>query len=141
MSIRSRTLVPLVVLAFLLIGTAGCGNGQASVNDSVREPGADETESTAEAPCEATAAVGGRTYHVVRATSRDYVPNPEVQVEGTATDCSGGPDQPMTFHAIPDVDPAWALCGLVDGRWQVFIADDIPPVPVDSPLARIIVGE
>ncbi len=140
MSIRPRTLVPLVVVALLLIGTAGCSNGRASVNDPVRGTGTDESEPT-QAPCEATATVDGTTYHVVRAASRNYVPNPEVQVEGTASDCSGGTGEPMTFHAIPDVDPAWALCGLVDGQWRVFIADDIPPVPVDSPLARIIVGE
>jgi hypothetical protein len=141
MSIRPRTLVTVVVVAFLLIGAAGCSNGQASLNDTVRSD-ADETEPTTEPPCEATATVNGTTYHVVKALSRDYQVNPTVQLEGTASDCSGAESsRPMTFHAIPHVDPTWAVCGVVDGEWRVFVADNIPPVPADDPLAKIIVGE
>jgi hypothetical protein len=140
MSIRPRILVPFVVAAFLLIGAAGCSNGgQASVNDSVNGPNSDESEETSEPPCEATATVDGITYHVVRAVNRDYAVEPTVQVEGEATDCSGGPALPMTFHAIPKVDPSWAVCGLVDGEWRVFLADDIQ-VPANTRLARIVAG-
>jgi hypothetical protein len=85
--------------------------------------------------------VNGATYHVVRIVSQDYALDPAVQVHGTATDCSGEADRPMTFHAIPNVDPAWALCGLVDGQWRVFLAEDVGPVPADSALARIVVGD
>jgi hypothetical protein len=138
MSIRPRTLVPFVVVAFLLIG-AGCSNGQASVDDAVGSPDAEETDATTDPPCEATATVNGTTYHVVRVVSRDYAVDPTAQVEGMATDCSGGTDQPITFHAIPQVDPAWALCGLVDGEWRVFLADDIQ-VPANTRLARIVAG-
>jgi hypothetical protein len=141
MSIRPLTLGTVVVVALLLIGAAGCSNGQASVSNPGGSPGSEGTDPTAENPCDATATVGGTTYHVVRAVSRDYGLNPVAQVEGSATDCSGGADQPITFHQIPHVDPAAALCGLVDGKWRVFVADDIGPVPVNSPLARIVVGD
>lgn len=140
MSIRPRTLVPFVVAAFLLIGAAACSNGQASVNDHVNGPNSDESEETSDPPCEATATVNGTTYHVVRVVSRDYAVDPTAQVDGVATDCAGGPDQPMTFHAIPKVDPSWALCGLVDGEWRVFLADDIQ-VPANTRLARIVAGD
>lgn len=140
MSIRPRTIVPVVVVAFLLIGAAGCSNGRASVSDPIRSPETEGTEPSSD-PCDATATVNERTYHVVRVVSQDYVLNPAVQVEGVATDCAGGTDQPITFHAIPHVDPAEALCGLVDGKWRVFVADDIGPVPANSPLARIVVGD
>jgi hypothetical protein len=78
---------------------------------------------------------------VVRVVSQDYGLNPVAQVDGSATDCSGGTDRPITFHQIPRVDPADALCGLVDGKWRVFVADDIGSVNVNSPLARIVVGD
>lgn len=141
MSIRRPALGTLVVVAVLLVGAAACSNGRTSVSDPVGTPGNEGTEPTAEVPCEATATVNGTTYHVVRIVSQDYALNPAVQVDGTATDCSGDTDQPMTFHAIPNVDPAWALCGLVDGQWRVFLAEDIGPVPADSALARIVVGD
>jgi hypothetical protein len=140
MSIRPPTLGTLVVVAFLLIGAAACGNGRTSVSDPLGAPGSDATEPSSEAPCEATATVNGATYHVVRVVSRNYGLNPTVQVEGSATDCSGDSGEAMTFHAIPHVDPAEALCGLVDGKWRLFLADDIGPVPANSPLARIVVG-
>jgi hypothetical protein len=140
MSIRPRTLVLFVVVAFLLIGAAGCSNGQASVNDTVNGPNSDESEETSQPPCEATAMVNGTTYHVVRAVNRDYAVEPTVQLDGEATDCAGGTSQPMTFHAIPEVDPNWALCGLLDGEWRVFLADDIQ-VPANSRLARIVAGD
>jgi hypothetical protein len=140
MSIRPRTLVPIVVVAFLLIGAAGCSNGQASVNDQVNGPNTDESEETSDPPCEATATVNGKTYHVVKVVSRDYAVDPTAQVDGVATDCDGGPDQQMTFHAIPKVDPSWALCGLVDGEWRVFVAEDIS-LPANSRLARIYAGD
>jgi hypothetical protein len=139
MSIRPSTLGTAALVAFLLIGAAACSNGQASVNGSIGGPDSEGTEPSSEAPCDATASVNGKSYHVVRAVSRNYLLNPTVQVEGSATDCSGGTDRAMTFHAIPDVDPTWALCGLVDGEWRVFLADDIL-VPADSALARIVVG-
>ncbi len=159
MSIRPRTLAPVVVVALLLVGLTGCSNGAASVSGTSKEPSpgdtaSDETDGAGEtdqpdgtdatdepeADCAATAVVGEATYHVVRAMSTDYAVNPTYQVEGSATDCAGDGPQAMTFHAIPHVDPAWALCGLVDGRWRVFLADDMA-VPANSTLARIVVGE
>jgi hypothetical protein len=141
MSIRPPTLGTVVVVALLLIGAAGCSNGRASVSDPLGSRGSDATEPSSEAPCEATATVNGATYHVVRVVSQDYGLNPTVQVDGSATDCSGGSDRPMTFHPIPHVDPAEAVCGLVDGKWRLFLADKIGPVPANSPLARIVVGD
>ena len=141
MSIRPLTLGTVVVAAFLLIGVAACSNGQASVSNPGGNSGSEETDPTAESPCGATATVGETTYHVVRVVSQDYGLNPVAQVDGSATDCSGGTDRPITFHQIPHVDPADALCGLVDGKWRVFVADDIGSVNVNSPLARIVVGD
>jgi len=141
MSIRPRTLVPVVVVAFLLLGAAACSNGQASVTDAGGSPSTKDTDPTSEeAPCAATASVNGATYHVVRAVSQDYGVKPTVQVDGSATDCTGGGEHPMTFHPIPHVDPTWALCGLVEGEWRVFVADELVP-PQNSHLARIIIGE
>jgi hypothetical protein len=151
MSIRPRTLVHLVVVTFLLMGVAGCSNGTASVTNAGDDPstggsegtdqseGTDGTGQTDDPPCEATASVDGATYHVVQVASQNYDVKPDYQVGGSATDCAGEGGQPMLFHAIPRVDPAWALCGLVDGRWRVFLADDIA-VPANSVLARIVVG-
>ena len=142
MSIRPRTLVPLVVVAFLLMGAAACSNGQASVTDAGGSPGTDGTDPTSEeASCSATATVNGWTYHVVRAVSQDYGVKPTVQLDGSATDCTGESEHPMTFHPIPHVDETWALCGLVEGQWRVFVADGLGPVPQDSHLARIVVGD
>ncbi len=143
MSIRPRTLVPLVVVAFLLIGVAGCSNGQASVTDAGGSPGTEGTDPASEEGtlCSATATVNGTTYHVVRAVSQDYGVKPTVQLDGSATDCAGDGEHPMTFHPIPHVDPTWALCGLVEGQWRVFVADELGPVPQDSHLARIVVGD
>jgi hypothetical protein len=145
MSIRPRTLAPFVVVALLLVAVAGCSDGAASVNgaatkdpSTAEDPSADGTEAEG-SPCNATATVGDTTYHVVRAMSDDYGVKPDLQVEGSATDCSGNGAQPTTFHAIPQVDPDWALCGLVDGQWRVFLADDMA-VPANSTLARIVVG-
>ena len=151
MSIRPLTLVPLVVMALLLVGVAGCSNGTASVSDAGDDPstegndnpgGTGATGGTGEMddpPCEATASVDGATYHVVQVVSEDYGVKPDYQVSGSATDCSGEGAQSMLFHAIPHVDPSWALCGLIDGQWRVFLADDIA-VPANSVLARIVVG-
>jgi len=141
MSIRPRTLVPFVVVAFLLIGAAACSNGTASVNNANDPPSTDGTEPTDDTPCAATATVSGATYHVVTVVSEDYAVKPTVQYEGSATDCSGESTQSMTFHEIPQVDPSWALCGLVDGHWRVFLADALSQVPADSALARIVVGD
>ncbi len=142
MSIWPRTLVPVVVVAFLLLGAAACSNGQASVTDVGDSPSTDGTDPTSdETLCSATAAVNGATYHVVQAVSQDYSVKPTVQVDGSATDCTGSGEHPMTFHPIPNVDTTWALCGLVEGQWRVFVADELGPVPQDSHLARIVVGE
>ncbi len=65
---------------------------------------------------------------------------PDRQVDGVASDCSGDGSYPITLHAIPDVDPAWALCGLVEGRWRMFVADGLQ-VPADSKLARLIAAQ
>lgn len=141
MSARPRTLVPLVVVvAFLLVGGAACSNGRASLGDVTDDPTTKGTEPTADEPCEAVASVKGTTYHVVQVVSQDYGVKPTVQVDGEATDCSGAGTQPLTFHAIPRVDPAWALCGLVDGKWRVFLSDELGQVPADSVLAHIVVG-
>jgi hypothetical protein len=140
MSARPRTLVPLVVVvAFLLVGAAACSNGTASVGEVTDDPTTEGTEPPADEPCAAVASVMGTTYHVVQVTSQDYGVKPTVQIDGQATDCTGAGTQPLTFHAIPHVDPAWALCGLVDGKWRVFLSDDLQ-VPADSVLARIVVG-
>ena len=141
MSARPRTLVPLVVVvAFLLVGAAACSNGTASVGEVTDDPSTEGTQPTAEQPCDAVASVNGTTYHVVQVMSQDYGVKPTFQVDGEATDCTGEGTQPMTFHAIPQVDPAWALCGLVDGKWRVFLSDDLGQVPADSVLAHIVVG-
>ncbi|HWM74200.1 MAG TPA: hypothetical protein VNQ53_10695 [Nocardioides sp.] len=142
MFIRPRTLVPVVVVAFFLLGAAACSNGQASVTEVGDSPSSEDTDPTSdEASCAATATANGKTYHVVQAVSEDYSVKPTRQVDGSATDCTGGGEHPMTFHPIPDVDPTWALCGLVEGQWRVFVADDLGPVPQDSHLARIVVGD
>ncbi len=144
MSTRSRSLVPLVVVvAFLMVGVSACsGGGPASVANVGDDPSAEGTEAIDdEEPCAATAKVNDTSYHVVRAVSEDYRVKPTVQLEGEATNCAGGDAQPMTFHAIPQVDPAWALCGLVDGRWRVFYSDQLGQVPADSVLAHIVVGQ
>jgi hypothetical protein len=142
MSIRPRTLVPVVMVALLLIGVAGCSNGQASVTDAGGSPTTDGTEPTSEeGTCAATATVNGVTYHVVRAVSQDYRVMPTMQLDGAATDCTGSGEHPMTFHPIPHVDVSWAVCGLVEGQWRVFVNDELGPVPQDSHLARIVVGE
>jgi len=152
MSSRPRTFVPLVVVALLLIGLAGCSDSPASVGNSQDDPrtkgtdgndgteGTEGTEPTDEPLCAATASIEGATYHVVQVQSQDYGVNPTHQLEGTASDCSGSSTQAMTFHAIPQVNPAWAICGLVDGHWRVFLADDLS-VPADSTLARLVVGQ
>ena len=134
MSIWPRTLVPVVVVAFLLLGAAACSNGQASVTDAGDSPSTDGDRSGLgrRRSCSATAAVNGSTYHVVQAVSQDYSVKPTVQVDGSATDCAGSGEHPMTFHPIPNVDPTWALCGLVEGQWRVFVADELGPVPQDS---------
>ncbi len=138
---RPRTLVPLVVvMAFLLVGAAACSNGTASVGEVTDDPTTEGTEPAADEPCDAVASVNGTTYHVVQVMSEDYGVKPTVQVTGEATDCEGDGSQPMTFHAIPQVDPAWALCGLVGGRWRVFLSDELGQVPADSALAHIVVG-
>ncbi len=82
----------------------------------------------------------GTTYRVVQVVSQNYGVKPTVQVDGEATDCTGAGTQPLTFHAIPHVDPAWALCGLVDGKWRVFLSEELGQVPADSVLANIVVG-
>ena len=141
MTARTRTIVPLVVVvAFLLVGAAACSNGTASVGEVTDDPSTDGTEPSAEDPCAAVASVMGTTYHVVQVMSQDYGVKPTVQIDGEATDCTGAGTQPLTFHAIPHVDPAWALCGLVDGKWRVFLSDELGQVPADSVLARIVVG-
>lgn len=141
MSAPTRTFVPLVVVvAFLLVGTAACSNGTASLGEVTDDPTTKGTEPPAEEPCAAIAAVQGTTYHVVQVMSQDYGVKPTVQVDGEATDCTGAGSEPLTFHAIPHVDPAWALCGLVDGKWRVFLSDQLGQPPANSVLAHIIVG-
>ncbi len=141
MSARHRTLVPLaVVVAFLLVGAAACSGGPAAVSNAGDDPTAEETEPTADEPCAAVASVRGTTYHVVQVASQDYGVKPTVQVDGEATDCTGAGTQPLTFHAIPQVDPAWALCGLVDGKWRVFFSDEVGQLPADSVLTDIVLG-
>lgn len=140
MSIPHRTLVSSAVLAFLLLGVAACSDGTASINNAGDEPTTGGSDPTAEETCAATASVDGAGYHVVRAVSEDYRVKPTVQLDGEATDCAGEARRQMTFHAIPHVDPAWALCGLVEGRWRVFLADKMA-VPADSVLAHIVLGE
>ena len=141
MSARPHTLIPLVVVvAFLLVGTTACSNGAASLGTVTDDPTTEGTEPAADEPCAAVASVNGTTYHVVRVVSQDYGVKPTVQVDGEATDCTGAGTQPLTFHAIPHVDPAWALCGLVDGKWRVFVSDRLGQPPADSVLARILVG-
>ncbi len=141
MTTRPRTLIPLaVVAAFLMVGLAACSGGTASVKNAADDPTTEESEPT-EGPCDAVATVYGTTYHVVQVASQDYGVKPDVQVEGEATDCNGTTTRPMTFHAIPEVDPSWALCGLVEGRWRVFLSDTLGPVPADSVLAHIVVGK
>ena len=141
MSARPRTRVPLVVVvAFLLVGAAACSGGPASVSNAGDDPTTEETEPTADEPCAAVASVRGTTYRVVQVVSQNYGVKPTVQVDGEATDCTGAGTQPLTFHAIPHVDPAWALCGLVDGKWRVFLSEELGQVPADSVLANIVVG-
>lgn len=141
MLIRPRTLAPIVVVAFVLLGLVGCSNGSpASVKDVSDNPGTEGTEPTTEEPCAAHARLDdGTTYHVVRAVSDDYGLKPTTQVSGYSSDCSGQGDYPITFHAIKDVEASWALCGLVEGRWHLFLADSFQP-PADSALARIVLG-
>jgi hypothetical protein len=141
MTTRPRSLIPLaVVAAFLMVGLAACSGGPASVKNATDDPTTEESEPADEEPCDAVATVYGTTYHVVQVASQDYGVKPDVQLEGEATDCEGTTTRPMTFHAIPEVDPSWALCGLVDGRWRVFLSDTLGPVPADSVLAHIVVG-
>lgn len=142
MSIRPRTIVPFVVVAFAFVGLTACGSaGPASVA-KVKDNPSTGTTAASEPPCAAHASVPalGTTYHVVQVVSDDYGVKPTFQVDGTASDCAGNGDYPITFHAIPQVDPAWALCGLVNGRWHVFLADELQ-VPADSHLARIVIGQ
>ena len=141
MSIRPRTLVPFVVVAILLVSLAACSDSPASIKDAADDPSTKGTEPTEDAPCAATATVDNAAYHVVQVMSQDYGVKPTVQKQGFATGCDGGTAQPTTFHAIPHVDPAWALCGLVDGQWRVFLSDQLAQVPAGSELAHIVVGK
>jgi len=150
MSIQPRTFVALLALAFLFVGVSGCSDGgPASVRHANDEPSSEggespehtgDTQATEGAElCAATATVGGASYHVVRVMSGDFGVNPREQVSGSASDCSGEGQYPMTFHAIEGVNPAMAICGLVDGRWHLFI-NDRSQVPADSALAKIVAG-
>jgi hypothetical protein len=133
----------VVVVTFLLVGAAACSGSPASVRNASDDPSTEGegTDATDDTPCAATASVDDATYHVVQVESQDYGVKPTVQLSGSASDCTGANTQAMTFHAIPHVDPAWALCGLVDGRWRVFLSDQLGQVPADSVLAHIVVGQ
>jgi hypothetical protein len=142
MSTRPSTLVPLaVVVTFLLVGAAACSGSPASVRNASDDPSNEDVTPTNNPPCEATATIDGVSYHVIQAVSVDYGVNPTVQLSGSGSDCNGDNAKPMTFHGIARVAPAWALCGLVDGRWRVFLSDQVGQVPADSALAHIVLGQ
>lgn len=137
----SRRPLLLVLLALLLVGTAACGAEEEPAPAPVAEEGDEVRPGAWDDPeCDATAVVDGVSYHVVRITGEGYDLDPAAQVTGTATDCDGGSSHPVTFHALPGVDPGWAICGMVEGAWRVFLADDLGPVPANSPLTRIVLG-
>lgn len=136
-----RPLLLALLLAFLLVGTAACGSDEPAApaaapeeSDEIRPGAWDDPD------CDATALVDGVSYHVVRINGEGYDLDPAEQVSGTATDCDGDSRHQVTFHALPDVDPSWAICGMVEGAWRVFLADDLGPVPANSPLTRIVLG-
>ena len=138
MSIRPRTLVFLTVVACAFVGLTGCSDGSpASVVGADDNPPTEGTDPAEDAACDSVVTVGGTTYHVVPGVGDDYGVQPDEQVEGTASDCSGEGSYPITLHAIPKVDPTWALCGRVEGQWRMFVADGLQ-VPADSRLARLI---
>ena len=138
MSIRPRTIVAMAAVVFLFLGLTACTDGSpASVTGADDNPTTEDTEPAADTSCDSVVTVGSTTYHVVSVVGDDYGVQPDQQVDGTASDCSGEGSYPITLHTIPDVDPAWALCGLVEGRWRMYVANGLQ-VPADSRLARLI---